>query len=176
MATDSTSGEVRSKRGDVILHVGKAPQTERKLLVSSVLLSHVSPVFAAMFDGHFAEGQAMTSESPRAVLPPEDDADAMAAVCKIAHSCTANVATDTTPTRFADIALICHKYDCVEVVRACSLLSITKVMQDPLAIDFEKMLEATYLLGMGARVSRSLHKSHSGLLRVTDYLRDVQRS
>ena len=103
-----------------------------------------------MFDGRFAEGAALSSASPRVVALPDDDADAVTTVCKIIHVQTADVATTTTPTKLADIAVVCHKYDCVDVVRAWSLLWIADIMQKPTSADFEKILVATYLLDMAS--------------------------
>lgn len=98
MATTSRITDIIAKRGDVIIHVGKAPQTERKLLVSSVLLNHMSTVFAAMFDGRFTEGQGLTSASPREVPFPDDGADSMATVCKIIYAQLADLSLSMTPT------------------------------------------------------------------------------
>ncbi|KZM24538.1 uncharacterized protein EKO05_0008711 [Ascochyta rabiei] len=170
MAEMSTAAEIIAKRGDVELYVGRAPQTEKKLLVSSMLLSYMSPVFAVMFDGRFAEGQALTPASPRVVSLPEDDADSMAIVCKIMHTRTADLSVTITPTQFADIAMICHKYDCVDAVRAWSIIWIADLLQKPTAPDFEKMLVAAYLLDLAPeflRVSKSLIRDRCDLLSIS---------
>lgn len=158
MAAESTTAEVLSKRGDVILHIGEAPRVERKLLVSSVLLGHVSPVFAAMFDGRFAEGQALTPTAPRVVPLPQDDAEATTIICKIIHTQVADLSLAITPTQLADIAVVCHKYDCVDAVKAWGIIWIAALIRDTSAAGYEKLLFATYLLDLAPEfksVSRS---------------------
>ncbi|KAJ4357083.1 hypothetical protein N0V95_002821 [Ascochyta clinopodiicola] len=170
MDTTLTSAEVIAKRGDVILHVGKEPQAEKKLLVSSALLSHMSPVFAVMFDGRFAEGQALNTASPCVVPLPEDGADSMAIVCKIMHARTEDLSVTITPTQLADIAAICHKYDCVNAVRAWSIIWVAELLPKPTATDFEKILIATYLLDMASeflQVSKSLIRDRCDLLSIS---------
>ncbi|KAF9700858.1 hypothetical protein EKO04_000268 [Ascochyta lentis] len=170
MATTSTAAEVIAKQGDVIFHVGKAPQTEKKLLVSSVLLSYMSPVFAVMFDGRFVEGQALSPTSPRVVPLPEDDADLMAIVCKIIHAQSADLSVTMTPTQLADIAMLCHKYDCVEAVRAWTLIWVANILKGPMTADFEKSLTAAYLFDMAPefqQLSRNLIRDRSGLLSIS---------
>ncbi|KAF1926771.1 uncharacterized protein M421DRAFT_6679 [Didymella exigua CBS 183.55] len=163
MATQSASTEVLSKHCDVILRVG-TPQTERKLFVSSALLSHSSPVFAAMFDGRFGEGQDLSADSPRAVPLPEDDADAVTTVCKIIHVQVAGLAVTASPTQLVSIAMVAHKYDCVEAVRPWSIIWVADILQKPGVPDFEKTLLATCLLDMAPEfqgVSKSLIRDRS---------------
>lgn len=154
----------------MILHVGTAPQTERKLLVSSVLLSHVSLVFAAMFDGRFAEGQNLSLTSPPVVSLPDDEADAMATVCKIIHARIEDFTVNTTPTTLSSIALVAHKYDCTVAIRAWSIIWVADVLTRPSAEDFEKMVTITYLLDMPSEfrsATQSLIRDRSDLLSIT---------
>lgn len=154
----------------MILHVGTAPQTERKLLVSSVLLSHVSLVFAAMFDGRFAEGQNLSLTSPPVVSLPDDEADAMATVCKIIHARIEDFTVNTTPTTLSSIALAAHKYDCTVAIRAWSIIWVADVLTRPSAEDFEKTVTITYLLDMPSEfrsATQSLIRDRSDLLSIT---------
>lgn len=154
----------------MIFQVGQEPQIERKLLVSSVQLSQVSSVFAAMFDGRFAEGQDLTPASPRVVPLPEDDADVMAVVCKIVHHLSADISVTTTATELVNIAIMCHKYDCVEAVRAWGIIWAADVLERPTAADFEKTLVATYLLDLAPQflnTSKSLIRHRSDLLSIS---------
>lgn len=154
----------------MIFQVGQEPQIERKLLVSSVQLSQVSSVFAAMFDGRFAEGQDLTPASPRVVPLPEDDADVMAVVCKIVHHLSADISVTTTATELANIVLMCHKYDCVEAIRSWGIIWTADVLQRPTAADFEKTLVATYLLDLAPQfldTSKSLIRDRSDLLSIS---------
>lgn len=167
MTNDPKATKTLSKRGDVILHVGEGQETEYQLLVSSVLLSHVSPVFEAMFDGRFAEGQALSTASPRVISLPDDDAESTYTVCRIIHAQTADLSATATPTELANIAIFCNKYDCVDPVRSWGIIWVAHILKTPNEPDFEKALIAAYLLDLAPEfleVSRSLIRDRSELL------------
>ena len=75
----------------------KNDEVAYNLLVSSEVMSIASPVFAAMFDGRFAEGQDLSSEAPREVDLPDDDPELVKLLCEIVH-------LKVTLTRFGAIA------------------------------------------------------------------------
>ncbi|EUC48946.1 hypothetical protein COCMIDRAFT_23320 [Bipolaris oryzae ATCC 44560] len=86
----STGGkrpEVISQLGDVILELtDKTSGKElRKLLVSSVVLSHASRLFSMMFSHGSDKGDALSTSSPRTVPLPDDDPNSICLICLISH-------------------------------------------------------------------------------------------
>jgi hypothetical protein len=137
-----------AKRGDVILKLGKDGEVATDALVSSVVLSFASPVFEAMFGGHFAEGQALSTDSPHIVPLPDDNTESIMLICKIAHLQAAQLPEELSTTAFADFAIACDKYSCGEAVQAWSKVWAMKMLQTPPTMDFEKLILATYMLDM----------------------------
>jgi hypothetical protein len=89
-----------------------------RLLVSSKVLSLVSHIFAAMFASWFKEGLSSnnpsSSEKPVIALP-EDDAEALTLLCKLAHYQTRRVSKCPNTACLKKFAIVCDKYDCVGV-------------------------------------------------------------
>jgi hypothetical protein len=148
MATTGPKAEVIAKRGDIILQLGKAEpgNTIRNILLSSMVLSLASPIFTTMFDGRFAEGQSLSPASPCVVPLPDDDPDSIILICKIIHIQTSQLQTKLTAIAFANLAIVCNKYDCLDAVRAWSMIWVASLLQTPDAPEFEKLLLTTYLL------------------------------
>ncbi|KAI4708106.1 uncharacterized protein J4E92_006292 [Alternaria infectoria] len=172
MSKSGGNAEVVAKRGDVILQSGQDGVGEgvRKILVSSVVLGLASPVFAAMFDGRFSEGQNLSPASPRTVPLPDDDPESITMICKIAHMQTSELPLKLAATVLSKIALLCNKYDCANVVRSWAIIWIGALLEDFEAADFEKMLLATHLLELPReffRVSQRLVRDPTAILSVT---------
>ncbi|KAF1844864.1 uncharacterized protein K460DRAFT_354734 [Cucurbitaria berberidis CBS 394.84] len=151
--------EVIHKQGDVLLQLGKPEQPIRKILVSSTALSFASPVFAAMFDGRFLEGESLSQNSPPTVSLPEDDPESIVIICKVIHIQTSKFATKITATALANVVIACHKYDCLDTMHAWGLVWIAALLETPDDPGFEKTLLAAYLLDLPHefhKVSRSL--------------------
>ncbi|KAH7073589.1 hypothetical protein BKA63DRAFT_566782 [Paraphoma chrysanthemicola] len=108
----------------------------------------LQPVFEAMLNGKFAEGQALPNTSPRAVPLPEDDQYPMLLICKIAHLLTAELPQQFSVDQLSFFAITCDKYQCGAVVQAWSQVWIAKLLSDEPAANFEKMVFATYVLDM----------------------------
>ncbi|EMD87551.1 hypothetical protein COCC4DRAFT_134252 [Bipolaris maydis ATCC 48331] len=76
-STDKSTGgrpEVTSARGDVILEpIETSGQGTRRLLVSSVVLSHASPLFSIMFCRNSYAGHPLPTSSPPTVPLSGDD-------------------------------------------------------------------------------------------------------
>ena len=172
MSKSGGNAEVVAKRGDVILQSGQDGVGEgvRNILVSSVVLGLASPVFAAMFDGRFSEGQNLSPASPRTVPLPDDDPESIIMICKIAHMQTSELPLKLAVTVVSKIALACHKYDCANVVRPWAIIWIGALLEDLEAADFEKMLLATHLLDLPReffRVSQRLVRDPNTIFSVT---------
>lgn len=142
-----------AKRGDVILKLGKKDNATLDLLVSSVALSLMSPVFEAMFSGPFIEGQSLSPDSPRTVPLPDDDPEAMRLLCSTAHMCVDELPNKNVPrkivhTVFAEYAILCDKYDCIGAVSAYSKRWAMELLVFPGRQHFEKLIFSTYVLDL----------------------------
>lgn len=166
MSPAGGNAKVIATKGDVILQLGKVGVGDgvRNVLVSSVVLSLASPVFATMFDGRFSEGQSLSPASPRTVPLSDDDPECITMICKIGHMQTSQLPTTLTAMDLFKLALVCNKYDCVGVVRAWAIIWIAALLEMPAAQDFEKLFLATHLLDLSgefSRVSQSLIRDQS---------------
>ena len=166
MSQAGGNAEVIATKGDVILQLGKVGVGDgvRNVLVSSVVLSLASPVFATMFDGRFSEGQSLSPASPRTVPLSDDDPECITMICKIGHMQTSQLPTTLTAIDLFKPALVCNKYDCVGVVRAWAIIWVAALLEMPAAQDFEKLFLATHLLDLSgefSRVSQSLIRDQS---------------
>ncbi|KAJ4989075.1 hypothetical protein SVAN01_05513 [Stagonosporopsis vannaccii] len=174
MATNSNATKTLSKWGDVILHVGEEQEADCKLLVSSVLLSHASPVFAAMFDGRFAEGQLLSTASPRVIQLPDDNPSSMATLCEIIHMQTADISMATC-SDLVELAVLAEKYDCVSVLLPWGKMWVSTLMPEDVSHGLEKFLVATYALDLPeefTKISQSMIRDSSEPLSVVAILRD----
>jgi hypothetical protein len=94
---------------DIILVVG--PENT-KLQVNSCVLRNSSGVFNAMLGPNFKEGQDIHAGSPRVISMLEDNADALATICKILHLRNDLVPESLTPREVLQIAITADKFDC----------------------------------------------------------------
>ncbi|KAH6868410.1 hypothetical protein BKA58DRAFT_194529 [Alternaria rosae] len=139
------SGAVLAKYGDVILELSKDGKSVGTLLVSSHVLSLASPVFGAMFSGNFAEGQNLSTASPKNIALPDDDAESMTLFCKFIHMQTANLTREPSFDDLPDLAIICDKYGCTESIRSWLQVWISQKLKSPRALKFEKLVFVTYV-------------------------------
>jgi len=107
--------------GDVLLLVGTGEKSY-ELLVSSKVLSLASPVFRAMFTGHFQEAHDLkkkrTDNQPLRKEFPDDDSDGMLLLCSLLH--LAQLEPFDQPiscTVFHNLACLGEKYDCLRSLR-----------------------------------------------------------
>ncbi|CAG5153773.1 uncharacterized protein ALTATR162_LOCUS3323 [Alternaria atra] len=171
MSTTGGNAEIIAKKGDVILQLGKVGVREcvRKILVSSMVLSLASPVFATMFDGRFSEGQNLLPTSPYTVPLPDDDPQCIIMICKIGHMQTSQLPTALTAMAFFKLALVCKKYDCVDVVRTWAIIWVAELLENPATQDFEKIALAIHLLNLPNeffKVSQSLIRDQSATFSI----------
>jgi len=94
---------------DIILVVGTE---KRKLLVNSSVLKNSSKAFNAMFGPHFSEGQDLPGISPKEVIMPEDNANALTIICSIVHLRNDLIPDSLTSSEILEIAAA-DKFDCV---------------------------------------------------------------
>ncbi|RMD39276.1 hypothetical protein DV735_g5852, partial [Chaetothyriales sp. CBS 134920] len=117
---DSLRSQPRSSapEGDVILVLG---QPEFRLRVDSILLKRHSPVFRAMLGPNFSEGQGLSSSSPKDIALPDDDPDAMRAICAIMYHAFDHIPRKPTMQSIYDMARLADKYACHDVLTLASV-------------------------------------------------------
>jgi hypothetical protein len=143
-----SADKVIDKRGDVRLELVTDGKRVGSLLVSSHVLSLASPVFEAMFNGNFAEGQGLSAALPKSVALPDDDPNAVTLFCEITHMQLANTTDTVSISRLADLAVLCDKYQCTEAVSSWARVEIAQKLSFPDAPAFEKLLFITYVLDL----------------------------
>ncbi|KAK4496044.1 hypothetical protein PRZ48_013313 [Zasmidium cellare] len=119
-ATAPTSAEIDkvSQNGDVVFEAGE-PGQQRRILVSSAILTMASTAFAALLGPHFREGQQLgTSQSPVTIPLPEDDPDAMLDLFRLLHlvAVPSLLAADDSK-RMQSFAVAADKWCCIDALR-----------------------------------------------------------
>ncbi|KAL2257624.1 hypothetical protein VTK26DRAFT_9384 [Humicola hyalothermophila] len=104
--------------GDVVFAIGPENAMER-LRVQSSILRTASTVFAAMLGPHFAEGQGLSSESPKEVRLPEDDPAVMKVIFNALHFRFEDVADPLDPDLVLRAVIAADKYDVTGALQMC---------------------------------------------------------
>ncbi|MCJ1473757.1 hypothetical protein MMC13_002408 [Lambiella insularis] len=126
-------------RGDVILVLDGA-----ELLVSSKVLSLVSPVFEKLLGPNFVEGKQVSPISPGRIFLPEDNAFAMTTLCQVIHHCLPETEDVVEIELLEQVALLTDKYDCLSAMKLWSRHHLT--MDDGMRRDkLVRMLLPTYV-------------------------------
>jgi BTB/POZ domain len=101
---DSSSASIVeiATNGDITLVVG--PE-KRKLQVNSCVLKNASKVFNAMLGPQFREGQDLHGNSPKEIIMPDDNADALTIICRILHLRNDSIPDSRTPSEVLQIAI-----------------------------------------------------------------------
>lgn len=160
------------RSGDLTLTLSKnlgstAENNTRNLLTSSKILSLASPVFAAMLGPRFREGQRTEAGALDPISLPDDDAEAMTALCQILH-----FSYDALPARpslplFKDLAVLCDKYDCVAPLRFVAETWLVMCEASASIEDLEVLLFVSFVFGRAQRftgLSGRLVREFSGNL------------
>ena len=132
--------------GDVILVVSK-DAGQRKLRVHSSILKSASPVFAAMFGPHFAEGQFLDSSNPKTVDLPDDEPEAMTLICSVIHHRNELCVVHPCPENYRkiyDTAIAADKYDCTKALRFASMDWMRRVRDTTKPENLIFLLESAY--------------------------------
>ena len=157
MEVDSTPVVQVDPKGDVILELTLHGGMKR-LLVSSKILSMVSPVFAAMFSSQFKEGLHNTTPGivPTVSLP-EDDAITFEIICNVVHFRHKYVSVDLPCEQLINIAVTVDKYELREAVYTYSVLwlvsAIKRCTDQPLVI-WSQLLFVCYVLDTPAEFAK----------------------
>lgn len=137
--------------GDVMLELG-----ESHLLVSSKVLSLVSPVFAAMFKPQFKEGiqSHSSSNGPSKIPLPEDDAKAFTLLCNVIHYRVEEIPGKPDIPCIENLAIICNKYGCIRALAHSGALWLRALSKDAPYKDLSKLLLVAYILDLPDMFSR----------------------
>lgn len=169
MATDDTSTVVKiDPDGDIIFELSSDQAVKTHLLISSKVLSLVSPVLGKMFEWEFRAQQSdypSSKQRPSVIPLPEDDLEAFILLAKITHHKMDGVPENLELDCLIEFATICHKYDCVKAVTHSSLLWLRVDTADYSPEDLNKLLFAAYILDIPdvfMRVSRIILFNHPG--------------
>lgn len=146
----ATEATIIDPHGDLILQV----ENER-LLVSSRVLSLVSPVFEAMLKPNFKEGIAfrMAKGEPFTIPLPEDDMEGLTLFCKTIHH-QAPIAPN--PLCLEKLAVICDKYQCtgpMKVYGTVWLQMLPGEIEEYSSEDVGRLLLFAYVLDLAREFS-----------------------
>jgi len=97
------------------------------LLVSSKVLTLISPIFSAMLGPSFREGKELSRSTlfvPFEKALQEDDPEAMRLLCLLTHSKSDSIPKEMPLSTVLKLVVLCDKYDCMEVMRLLARLWI----------------------------------------------------
>ena len=109
--------------GDIILELSGYFYTgDRDVYVSSKVLALASPVFSKMLNSQFKEGLTNRSSCEKLRIPlPGDRPFALTVVCEVIHHRVKETPTKLSSSTLLDVATICDKYDCKEILQPWAL-------------------------------------------------------
>lgn len=163
---NEASQVVIDPNGDISLEVSH-PNGKLNLLVSSHCLILASPVFATMLGSQFKEGVRTRSISGKTplVLLPEDDAEAFVVLCHVIHHQTDEIPRNLPLACLKNLAIICDKYDCANVLAAWASVWIQTYIKTSGWNDYNSLLFVAYVLDLPdffASISWEMLKSQAG--------------
>ncbi|KIX07347.1 uncharacterized protein Z518_02000 [Rhinocladiella mackenziei CBS 650.93] len=104
---------VLAPEGDVVLVVGAK---QLRIRADSLFLKRHSPVFTALFGPNFCEGQDLNTSSPKEIPLPDDDPDAMTAICATMYHAFDQIPRSPATGFVLSIVRHADKYDCYDVL------------------------------------------------------------
>ena len=148
-----------------LLHVAIDPEgdaclglAERQLQVSSKLMSIASTVFKALFGPNFAEGSSRLSEITIRVPLPDDDEEAMTALCNILHYRFDLVPKKLHSDVLEELAVLADKYDCANALSMWSAQYLAGLLEQEESIDYSTKLLPAYFFN-DAKAFRQITKA-----------------
>ena len=102
---------------------------EVELRVSSKVLGLASSVWKAMFSPRFKEGTNLAQYGTCRIPLPDDNSDAMILICEVLHH---KFCRTENPNQelLGEVALLVHKYDCVQAFRSWSTCQMVVLVHD----------------------------------------------
>ena len=110
--------------GDVYFQLAQV-----ELRVSSKALGLASPVWKTMFSPRFKEGTLLIRDGTCRIPLPDDNSDAVVLICEVLHHKfrrTENLSREL----LGEVALLVHKYDCVQAFHFWSTYQISVLLTD----------------------------------------------
>jgi hypothetical protein len=116
------------RRGNVVVNIGG-----ERVRVSSTILSHASPVFAAMFGSGFKETVTAqtTTANPVNITLPEDDLNAFVVLCEIIHLQTDKMLLAPQLRNIQELEklrVLADKYQCVAKIKPFAELQLLNLL------------------------------------------------
>lgn len=151
-------------KGDVILELSST-KGKIQLLVSSKILTLMSPVFERLFSSQLKEGL-RNNLTVKPVIPlPEDDAEAFIVLCKTTHFYKDKEPNSPSSACLERLAITCDKYDCVRAISHSSAAWLQAAAENCTWTDYNKLLLAAYVLDVPdafSRISWKILLRHTG--------------
>lgn len=145
--------------GDVIIELSSQSSEKTHLLVSSKVLTLLSPVLGKMLEWE-NRARAGSGKSEIAVIPlPDDDEKVFTIICQIAHHKMEDVPDTLEPEVLFKFAEICHKYDCIKPFTHSSFHWLQRDLGLCTFESLNKLLFAAYTLnicGAFGKISRAI--------------------
>lgn len=143
--------EVVDPDGDALFLVPSEEAGKSKLFrVSTKILSLASKAFAAMFNGRYLEGQALSVEEPPTIEFPEDMSEEFGSLVRILHHLKEQQidAPEFDELFLVRLLKLAEKYDCVHAVKGQVSLWLRETMAETMAMpdDQDRPYKFEYLL------------------------------
>lgn len=134
--------------GDVIIELSSQTSTTKThLLVSSKVLTFLSPVLGTMFEWEARARANGEKDLTMPVIPlPDDDEQIFTIICRIAHHRMDHIPNTLTPKALAKFAEICNKYDCVRSFTHSSFRWLQCDVESYPSYELNNLLFAAYIL------------------------------
>jgi hypothetical protein len=135
---------VLAPEGDVILVVGAK---KFRIRADSLFLKRHSPAFAALLGPNFREGQDLNASSPKEIPLPDDDPDAMTAICATMYHAFDQIPRSPATNFVLNIVRHADKYNCYDVLTLPSqVYGWLKSDHLTLGEDLANILAVSYLI------------------------------
>ena len=142
--------------GDIILELSEYTwMDETDVHVSSKILALASPVFSKMLNSQFKEGLKNRSSCEKLRISlPDDRPNALIMVCKVIHHRGKEIRTWPGSDTLLDIATICDKYDCKEILQPWALRWLQIDYKSKWVTDLKTYLITAYILDCAEAFSK----------------------
>lgn len=136
--------------GDFIIELSSQSSEKTHLLVSSKVLTMLSPVLGKVFEWESRARADGEKGGATPVIPlPDDDAEVFTIICHIAHHKMESIPDTLKPEALAKFAEICKKYDCIRSFTHSSFRWLQLDLRPYSLTDLNKLLFAAYTLNIG---------------------------
>lgn len=135
--------------GDFIIELSTQSSEKTRLLVSSKVLTLLSPVLGKMFEWETRAGAGGGKGVATPVIPlPDDDEEVFTIICQIAHHKMEDIPDILKPEVLAKFAKICQKYDCIRPFTHSSFRWLQRDLRPYTLMNLNRLLFAAYTLNI----------------------------